>query len=297
MQPSTGTTQELDADTVQGMGVQPLGATMGARIAGVDLTMPLSDNDANSILDAFHEHKVLLFRGQQLTLEQHIAFSRIFGKLEEHVLKQYLAPGHPEILTISNIFRNGKPVGLFDGDVEEWHTDYSWNSRMSLGSLLYAAEAPDEGGDTLFADTTAAYDDLPQETKDRVSDLKAIHSMAHLTERQREYNPDKPPLTEQQKERTPDVVHPVVRTHPVTGRKSLLLGSMVIKEVLGCSQEEGQRLIQDLLTHSTQPKYLYRHHWQVGDLVVWDNRATMHTVTPCDRRRHRRLLYRTTVVE
>jgi taurine dioxygenase len=276
---------------------QPLGSTMGARVIGVDLTEPLPDETRRRVLDGFHRHRVLLFRGQQLTKEQQIAFSRLFGRLEQHVLKQFLAPGHPELLVISNIIRNGSPIGLYDGDVEEWHTDYSWSSRPSLGSLLYSAQAPDEGGDTVFADTTTAYDDLPGHVRSRVDSLHAVHSLAHLTNRQREHNPHKEPLTEEQKRRSPDVVHPLVRVHPVTGRRSLLLGSMVIREVVEQPGAEGKALLQELLDHATQERYLYRHHWQVGDLVVWDNRAVMHTATPCDRTRHRRLLFRTTVVE
>jgi taurine dioxygenase len=285
-------------NTLSSVSFRPAGVTYGARVIGVDLTKPLSAETCESIIDGFHEHRVLLFRGQQITHEQQISFSRMFGNLEAHVQSQYLVPGYPELVTISNIFENGEPIGLFDGGVEAWHTDYSWSRRISLGSALYAAEAPDEGGDTLFADTTAAYDELPQETKDRIDGLQAVHSMAYQVERQMEYNPHKQPLTPEQKEQSPDAVHPLVRTHPVTGRKSLLLGSNIISEIQGLAQAEGQRLLKELIRHSTQDRYLFRHHWQVGDMVVWDNRATMHTVTPCDDyTRQRRLLYRTTVVE
>jgi taurine dioxygenase len=208
-----------------------------------------------------------------------------------------VVPEHPEVLKISNIFVDGEPIGLYDGDEqEEWHTDYSWKKVMSRASLLYSAVAPQEGGDTVFADSTTAYEELPDDLRDRIGDLRAVHSMAHLVEQELGTNPHKKPLTAEERERTPDVEQPLVRRHPVTGRRSLLLGSMIISGIPGLAPDEGRALLDRLHAHASAPRYCYRHHWNVGDLVIWDNDATMHTRTACDHTRHQRLLYRTTVM-
>src|SRR5262249_39159917 len=152
-------------------------------------------------------------------------------------------------------------------DQMEWHTDYSWKSVMSRASLLYSVIAPDEGGDTLFADSTAAYDDLPDALKRSIEPMRAVHSMAHLVDQELKTNPHKKPLTPEERAKTPDVEHPLVRVHPVTGRRSLLLGSMIISGVSGLSEQDSQSLLDELHAHATAPRYVYRHHWEVGDLV------------------------------
>jgi taurine dioxygenase len=277
--------------------LEPLGPGFGARITGLDLRGPVAGDTADALRDDLVRHRVLVLPGQDIDHAQHVAFSKLFGPLDVYPVARYVVPDHPEVLKISNIFENGEPIGLYDGDTqEEWHTDYSWKQVMSRASLLYSAVAPDEGGDTVFADSTTAYDDLDDEVKERIEPLKAVHSMAYLVDQELKTNPHKKPLTPEERERTPDVAQPLVRCHPVTGQRSLLLGSMIISRVVGLDEPESTKLLEELHAHATADKYLYRHRWNVGDLVIWDNDATMHTRTACDHERHHRLLYRTTVM-
>lgn len=277
--------------------IEELSSTFGATVTGLDLRQEIDQQTAAGLIEALYRHRVLVLPGQQLDHASHVEFSRLFGPLDIYPVTKYVVPEYPEVLTISNILENGQPIGLYDGDDQvEWHTDYSWKQVMSRASLLYSAIAPEVGGDTLFADATAAYDELPAELRDRIEGLQAVHSMAYLVDQEVQVNPLKSPLTAEERERTPDVQHPLVREHPVTGRRSLLLGSMIISGIVGHSEAESQALLDELHAHATADRYLYRHRWQVGDLVIWDNHATMHTRTPCDHQAHRRLLYRTTVI-
>ncbi|MEV5835529.1 TauD/TfdA family dioxygenase [Nocardia sp. NPDC052112] len=277
--------------------IDPLNSTFGALVLGIDLSRPLDDSDASCLVGDLLKFRVLVVRDQILSHEDHIRVSRLFGEPEIHVQDQYTVPGFGQIVTISNIHRNGVPIGMYDGDNEqEWHTDLSWKPAMSAVSLLYSVIAPGVGGETRFADTTAAYDDLSAELRARVDGLNAVHSMVYLFERQAADNPVKVPLTETQRAQVPDVVHPLVRLHPQTGRRSLLLGDMILRGIVGVDEAESGQLLDQLHAHATAERYVYSHRWAVGDLVIWDNRATMHTASPCDHTRHQRLLYRTTVM-
>lgn len=277
--------------------LEPLSPAFGARITGLDLREEVDEETVASLVADLTDRRVLVLPGQRLDHADHVRFSRHFGPLDVYPVARYVVPEHPEVLKISNIFENGEPLGLYDGDKqEEWHTDYSWKEVMSRASLLYSVIAPEEGGDTIFADTTTAYDDLSDGLKARIENLYAVHSMNYLVELELATNPHKKPLTQEEKDRIPDVAQPIVRTHPVTGRRSLLLGSMIISGIVGMAREESTALLDELLAHATATRYLYRHHWAVGDLVIWDNAATMHTRTACDSTRHHRLLHRTTVM-
>lgn len=277
--------------------LHPLTESFGGRVTGLDLTQPVDDVTRKELVEDLADRRVLVFPGQDLDHAQHIAFSENFGPLDRYPVADYVVPEHPEVLVISNIFRDGRPIGLYDGDEqEEWHTDYSWKERLSRYSLLHSVIAPDEGGDTIFADATTAYDDLSEDLKRQIDGVEAVHSMNHLVETERAHNPHKKPLSDEERRRMPDVRHPLVRTHPVTGRRSLLLGSMIISELVGMSRSRGRALLDELHHHATAERYQYRHHWAVGDLVLWDNQATMHTRTACDRTRHQRLLHRTTIM-
>lgn len=272
-----------------------------AEVTGLDLTKPYGEATRSRLLDLFDTHSVLVFRGQRLTPEDQVRFSRIFGELKVHLLTEYLLPGSPEILVISNVVENGRRIGLFDTydpDTPEWHSDYSWSSSPSSASVLYALETPPNGGDTLFASTAAAFDQLPEWQKTQIRDLRAVHSLDHLTEVQRPFNLEKPSLTAEQRRQAPDVVHPIVLDHPRTGRPSLYIGSMCIKRIVGLPETEGRDLVQALVQHATQGKFLYRHRWQPGDLIIWDNRSTLHAgPTPYDTEHHRRILHRTTLMD
>ena len=268
-------------------------AAIGAEIEDLDLSQLLDDETIRAIRQALLESNgLVVFREQHITPEQHVAFSRRFGPLMIHVLQQYLLPGHPEILKISNIIENGEPIGLGDAGAN-WHSDLSYTPEPSLGSLLYALELPTEGGDTSFANLSAAYDALPADIKRRLEDKRAVHSYNHSYER---FSGSKfrPPLSQQQKDAVPDVVHPVVRNHPETGRKSLFVNEGFTSRIPDLPETEGRELLQFLFRHSTQPAFVYRHRWQHYDLVFWDNRCTIHLAHGCPPHL-RRYLHRTTV--
>ncbi len=276
--------------------VKKSGAACGAEIV-FDLARDIDDATFREIQGAFHENIVVVFRGQQLSNQGHVEFSSRFGELEIHIVKKYLLSGFPEILLISNIRdERGGHIGLADAGFT-WHTDTSYRRRPSRCSLLYAKEVPhrDGGplGDTLFANTIAAYEALPETTKKRIGGLKAIH---RYSARRRVANSPRPKLTPQQLAETPDIAHPIVRTHPYTGRKSLYVTAGECVGIDGMPEDEAVDLIAELDTHCVRPEFLYRHEWQVGDLLMWDNAASMHLAI-CDYALpERRLMHRTTVV-
>jgi len=268
-------------------------AALGGEIVDLDLSRPLDDRTFAAVHRAFLESEgLLVFRAQHITPEQHVAFSRCFGPLMIHVLRQYLLPGHPEIFRISNVVENGEPIGLGDAG-HIWHSDLSYTPEPSLGSLLHALELPLEGGDTSFANMSAAYDALPAEIKQRVEGKRAVHSYSHSYDR---FSGSKwrPPLTQEQKNTVPEVVHPVVRIHPETGRKALFVNESFTSRILDLPEAESRELLEFLFVHSTEPRFVYRHRWQDHDLVFWDNRCTIHLAHGCPPhlRRH---LHRTTV--
>jgi len=276
-------------------------AALGAEI-GVDLSRPLDDAIFREIEDAFHDNVIVFFRGQTLTNERHIEFSRRFGELEIHIVKKYLLPGCPEILLVSNIKNAaGDHIGLADAGFT-WHSDVSYRRNPSRCSLLYAKEVPHRDGvalgDTIFANCIAAYEALPSAMKKRLDGLRAVH---RYSSRRRVENSPRPKLTAAQIAETPDVAHPIVRTHPFTGRKAIYITA---GECIGIVSENGQSmpedealdLIAELDAHCIKPEFLYRHSWRVGDLVMWDNATAMHLAI-CDYALpERRLMHRTTVI-
>jgi taurine dioxygenase len=268
-------------------------APMGAEIVGLDLAHPLDDETFAAVRRAFLDSEgVLVLRDQKITPDQHIAFSRRFGPLMIHVLRQFLLEGHPEILLVSNVIENGKPVGLGDAG-RYWHSDLSYAAEPSLGSLLHARELPAQGGDTSFANLYAAYDALPAEIKRRIDGLRAVHSYRKSYDRL-QGSSWRPPLTAAQREEVQEVTHPVVRTHPETGRKALFVNEGFTSHILDLPEAESDRLLKFLFVHSTDPRFIYRHHWQEHDLVFWDNRCAVHLAHGCppELRRH---MHRTTV--
>ncbi|HEV2335320.1 MAG TPA: TauD/TfdA family dioxygenase [Stellaceae bacterium] len=271
-------------------------AACGAEIV-FDLSTPIDAAIFGEIERAFHANIVVYFRDQHLSEDQHIAFSRRFGELEIHIVQKYLLPGHPEILLISNV-RNaaGEHIGLADAGFT-WHSDTSYRRLPSRCSLLYAKEVPIEGGeplgDTVFANTIAAYDALPETMKQRLEGKKAIHRYAM---RRRVADSPRPKLTAAQLEETPDIAHPIVRTHPHTGRKALYLTAGECIGIEGMREDEALQLIAELDQHCVRPEFCYRHQWRVGDLVMWDNASAMHLAI-CDYALpQRRLMHRTTVI-
>jgi taurine dioxygenase len=254
-------------------------APLGAEIRGVDLAGDISDEVFARIVDLFHEHEVVYFRDQQLAPEQHIAFSRRFGELEHHVREDCCRPGYPELFVVSNILENGKPIGSLDAGLF-WHSDLCYMKEPSRGSLFYAREVPADArgkplGDTLFASATAAYNALPDLDKQSLAGRKAVNSYAKGYYRDRKSGPRKE-LTEEQKRRTPDVEHPIVRTHPFTGKKCLFLNEGYTSRVAGMGDAESDALLARLFEHCTRPEFIYRHQWRVGDFLMWDNCSVQH---------------------
>lgn len=272
------------------MRIRRLGETFAAEIEGLDLTQPLTAEEFRPIHAAFLEHAVLVIRDQRLTKAPLVAFSRHFGNLLVHVLSQYLASDFPEVMRLSNTDEKGNRV-VFRNGAEAWHTDLSFTDRPSLATLLYGEAVPPAGGDTEFCDTRAAYAALDAETRARIENLKAVHSFYRYQTRR---FPERP-LTPEQRAKTPDVPHPIVRVHPETGRKALFIGDDVISHVVGMDKEEGKALADRLLAHATRTPFVYRHHWRRGDLVIYDNRCTLHRATGYDENTHERTLLRTSI--
>jgi len=283
-----------DTASPQDFEVRRFDAPVGAEVIGLDISKPIDEADFARIHRAHLDHHVLVFRDQQITPAQHIAFSRRFGPLDIHVLHQFHLQDHPEILIVSNIKKpDGEPLGLGDAGAY-WHSDISYKPDPSLGSLLHAQELPAKGGDTLFADQHLAWEGLAPELQQRILPLKAEHSYLAKYEELRARNPWRPKLSQAQIDKVAPAVQPVVRTHPETGRKALFVSEHFTTRIVGLPQEESEALLAALFAHSVRPEYVYRHRWAPHDLVFWDNRSLMHLAagTPDELRRK---LYRTTI--
>ena len=234
-----------------------------------------------------------MFRDQHITPQRQIDFSRRFGVLQIHVLKQFLLANHPEILIVSNIVENGQPVGLGDAG-KYWHSDLSYKELPSLGSMLYAQELPSEGGDTLFANMHQAWDTLPQHLREAVEGRSAVHSYtARYSEGHNAVN-WRPTLTPEQLAQVVEVSHPIVRTHPENGRKALFVSEGFTTRILGLPEDESRQILSEIYAHSVRPEHIYRHQWQPNDMVFWDNRSLIHLAAGCPAHL-RRKLHRTTI--
>ena len=283
----------MDTTTTAPFRYRRFDAPLGAEVVGLDLTHPLDQESFTAVRRAFLDSEgVLVLRDQRITPEQHIAFSRRFGPLAIHVLRQFLLPGHPEILLVSNVMENGKPIGLGDAG-RYWHSDLSYVAEPSLGSLLHAQEIPPEGGDTSFINMYRAYEALPAAIQQRLAGKRAIHSYRNSYDKMAGTT-FRPPLTEAQKAEVQEVTHPVVRTHPETGRKALFVNEGFTSRILDMPEAESRELLAMLFAHSTEQRFAYRHRWQDHDIVFWDNRCVIHLAHGCppELRRH---MHRTTV--
>jgi len=281
--------------------VRKCDAALGAEIV-FDLSRAIDDRTFAELEGIFHDNIVVFFRDQHLTNEQHIAFSRRLGELEIHIVKKYLLPADPEILLVSNIKNDaGEHIGLADAGFT-WHSDTSYRKNPSRCSLLYAKEVPHRDGkplgDTVFANCIAAYEALPDAMKRRLAGTKAIH---RYSMRRRVDNSPRPKLTAAQLAETPDIAHPIVRSHPYTGRKALYVTAgecigIVLRDGEQMPEDEALDMIAELDAHCVRPEFCYRHSWRIGDLVMWDNASAMHLAI-CDYALpERRLMHRTTVI-
>ena len=275
------------------MEIVPSPDVIGAEINGIDLAQ-LSDAEFGRVEAAFNKHSVVCFRDQRLSEPQLIAFAKRFGDIEPNFLRHYAHPSYPEILLVSNIKENGRDIGHADAG-RVWHTDMSFTARPPRATMLYALEVPVENGkvlgDTLFSSAAAAHDSLPQAEQQRIANLRAIHQVAGRRARTGTGQGDQA-LRYQQ----PSVVHPVVRTHPHTGRKCLYVIKGECEGIEGMDKDEALALIDDLADRTIDPKFRHVHRWRVGDLLMWDNCAVQHLAShDYEWPRHRRLMHRITV--
>ena len=270
---------------------------MGADVDGIALSQSLSDETFNEVRDALHCHHVLAIRGQQLDAESFLGFSRRFGPPEPHVLDQFHHPAYSDILVLSNVKKDGKPVGLADGGTY-WHSDYSYLDIPARATLLYSVEVPKIGGDTLFADQEQAYEDLPDAMKRRIAGLVTLNVYGNRDDLDQASRTSAfAPTREQREKRGAFLIrHPLVRRHPYTGRKALYAVSGTSFAIEGMPDDEGIALLRELAAHSTQPKYQYRMRYGVGDVVVWDNASVLHSATLTDPA-YPRMLFRVTTKE
>jgi taurine dioxygenase len=251
--------------------------------------------DFDAVWSAFFDAQVLVFRGQTFAATQFLEFARRFGKPEPHVIDQFHHPEHADILILSNVRRNGEPIGLADAGTY-FHTDYSYLEIPARATLLYSIQVPKKGGDTLFADQYGAYEDLPTSSKRRIEKLVALHHYGNRDDQDKSSRTVASVLTEEQEQKMSWVRHPLVRTHPITGRKALYAVSGSSFGIDGMPQDEAVELLDELKDHATQQRYQLRLKYGVGDLVIWDNASLLHAATLTDPD-DPRTLWRVTVKE
>ena len=273
--------------------IKKLAEALGAEISGVDLSRPIASQDFMPIREAWLEHLVIRFRGQKLTDPQLLAFSSHFGELDPpgpNPLGRPFLPDHPQMNVISNIKLDGVPLGgLGDGEAI-WHADMTYVEKPPMAAILHALEVPPSGGDTYWANMYLAYETLPAELKRRVEGRRAVHDATYNSAgaRRKGYEDIADPRA------APGARHELVRAHPETGRKCLFLGRRRNSYVLGLDLDESEALLDALWAHATQPQFTFRQQWRVGDVLVWDNRCTLHRRDAFDPRA-RRLMHRTQI--
>lgn len=283
-----------------GFRLAPLGGVMGAEIVGLDLSRPLGGGTFRAVNAAFLEHQVLCFRGQHLSPEGQIAFSRLFGQVIVHDNSRYALRGHEEVLVLSNdIDENGEHIGVVDaGDI--WHSDLQFKPRPAKCTILYALKNPSRGGETDFTNQYLAYEELPEATKARIGGLRGVNSISKLKNPRAPISGERKGAREfyvRQERENPDVEHPLARVHPETGRVSLYCSPRFTYRLAGLDGDEGDALLDELVRHSARHEFRYRHRWRDGDLLMWDNRCVNHRATGGYAYPDIRLIHRTTVLD
>lgn len=273
--------------------VRPLHPALGAEIVGITLEEAVGEAVFAKIYDVFLERGLILFRDVDLPPATQVAFARRFGEVQVHVMNQYHGyADHPEIYRLTNLDADGNPNGKHpDMGTLYWHTDGSWRPTTGHATMMYSEMVPSEGGETHFADMYGAYEALSPQWKERLSGLKAFHNLDFSRTRRHGHDP----MTEEQKAKVPPVAHPVVRTHPETGRKSLFLGDHA-EWIEGMDYAEGRVLIEEVNAMATPDHLVYRHHWSPRQCIVWDNRCLLHRATEYDPATERRVMRRCTVL-
>jgi taurine dioxygenase len=274
---------------------------LGHRLCGLDLAETLSHEQFQAINAAYEAYGVVVIPGQDLDPGQQVAFSRRFSELVRFPMEQFNLPAEPDILVVSNIIENGKPIGVGDAG-RCWHTDMWYTDNPPRGSLLYALEVPHDGdlplGDTMFASTSHAYDTLSEDMKTFLEGRWATFSHDyHVGWRAARSGKSEGAGAQKTREKAsiPDNRHPLVKTHPVTGRKCLYISEGAIVGVDGMSHEDAMALVDELLAHSLSDDVVYRHSWTKGDLVMWDNYSCLHCAIGDFPDTERRRMYRTTI--
>jgi len=269
--------KELETQTFE---VTPSPSGTGADVIGLDLSKPIDDRTFKRLSDAFNEYSVLAYRDQKLAPEQQIVFSRRWGPLQVNVRSDFNKPGYPDLYVVSNILVDGKPIGSQDAG-RYWHTDLCYLPKPTKCSLLYAHELPGPGlGDTMFASNIKAYEQLPASAKKRLEGKKAANSYRYMFDRKASEFGLRPKLTEEEKKKYPeDAIHPVIRTHPETGKKCIFVCEGYTTHILDMPKAESDELLQLMFDTVQKPENVYRHKWRLGDLMMWDNCAVQHKVS------------------
>ena len=265
------------------LGVRPLSSALGAEILGLDLRDDIDARVFAQIRDAWHQNLVIVLRGQNMSEEDQVRFAEKFGPPAVIHTKQFVR-NHPAVMLISNIREDGKPIGALPDGEMHFHTDQCHQERPAMASMLYALEVPRAGGNTLFANGYTAYETLPPEIKRRIDGRKALNAYDYETAATKRGTR----LTQS----VPSYAHPVLRTHPATGRKALYVNRLMTVRIEGLPAQESDDLLAMLFDHQERREFIYEHVWRVGDLVIWDNRCTLHARTdfsPDERRLMRRV--------
>mgnify|MGYP001162771456 FL=1 len=275
---------------------EPFSNNFGARLHGLDDGRVLDDGLIDELRSGLIENGVLLMRGQEISPARLVQLGRAFGELEILPEPDKRHPDHPEIFDLTNVRKDGtvvdfeEPQAVFLRGTERWHTDSSFREIPCLCTMLYAVEVPEFGGETQFANMYAALKYLPTSLRDEIEGKNLVHSYGYS----RANNPGRmDPMSPEEESKYPPVAHPWVRTHP-DGRKSLYMGAHV-SHVEGMDHNEGRELIQEVLAGATKERFVYQHVWQANDLVVWDNRSTLHRLRPYEITERRRVMHRVTV--
>ena len=253
---------------------------LGAEVRGVDLSSPLSDACCARIMEIFHRYCVIFFRNQQIESQHLLRFASRFGELEIESQAERQLPGLPQIGVLSNVRQNGRLPGIVR-DGMHWHSDRAHTQVPAQATLAYGIKCPREGANTEFANMYAVFEALPPEKRLFLEKLRAVHDYQF---RYAELYPNRAPLSAEQIAKLSPSEHPLVRVHPVTGRKALYLAKDVVSHVVGLKDTESRKLIDELEAFAVQPRFSYAHRWQQGDVLVWDNRCTLHRATPFDNR-------------
>ena len=261
----------MTSTTTNRLEIRPLSPALGAEIRGVDLSQAIDDATFTEILRAWHDHGLILLRGQSFSEDQQVDFGRRFGEVAPWSRFAAKEKGrHPYIMLVTNLKENGEFVGsLPEGEIE-FHSDGIYIEQPSAGTMLHAVAIPSRGGQTAFASMYKAYETLPAEMKAKLEGLKARHAFTYNSQKQNEND---------EKKAAADVAsydHPVVRTHPATGRKALYVNRLMTERIVGLPDDESRAILDKLFAHIETPAFVYEHEWQVGDVLLWDNRCLVH---------------------